>query len=587
MASESFSKWVGLPGSEKAPAPGASVGEATPGDETFDVSIRVRRRTPLPPGPPKPGRRMSHAEYEAKHGADPDDVKVVERFATHFGLAVKSVLPAERTVILEGTAAAFSRAFKVELRTHRLPDETWYRGRQGTISIPDELRGIVVGVFGLDDRQVVWPMFRRGPLRREMAAMKADAMATPDARFQTPGAVTAFFPNELADMYNFPPNTDGTGQTVGIVELGGGFRQQDLDAYFKKAGVHNPPTISVAKVPGGATNKPAPNDPEMPDVEVLLDMEVVGSAAPGAKMVMYFIKDGSDQQCLLGVTTAVHDAAAKNTILSLSWGGPEFEPGSVGGQAARLQKQFQDNLNDAFQAAAHLGITVCVASGDNGSACLPLDDPQRPWDKHAHVSFPASSPFALACGGTHVINSSGPKEESWHPEANVGTGGGISRYFPMPAYQDGVVKQDAVNPKGGPGRGVPDVAADAAQESGYRVLVDGQWFPDPNASPDPMPPIGGTSASAPLWAALIARINQAIGTNVGFVNPMLYQIKASSKAFQDITLGNNGDYKTAAGWDPCTGLGTPDGKALLAALRPLVGSTATPTAAPTPVAAKA
>ncbi|HWE38520.1 MAG TPA: protease pro-enzyme activation domain-containing protein, partial [Isosphaeraceae bacterium] len=330
MASESFSKWVGLPGSEKAPAPGASVGEPTPADETFQVSIRVRRRTPLPPGPPKPGRHMSHAEYAAKHGADPADVKVVEGFAKHFGLTVASVLPAERTVILEGTTAAFSKAFRVELRTHRLRDETWYRGRQGTISIPDELKGIVVGVFGLDNRQVVWPMFRSGPIRRPAAAagMKADAKATPAAAFQTPGTVTSFFPNELAAMYNFPDGTDGTGQTVGIVELGGGFRQQDLDAYFKKAGVDNPPSISVAKVPGGATNKPGPDDPDMPDVEVLLDMEVVGSAAPGAKMVMYFIKDGSDEQCLLGVTTAIHDPYAKNTILSLSWGGPEFEPGS-------------------------------------------------------------------------------------------------------------------------------------------------------------------------------------------------------------------------------------------------------------------
>ncbi len=284
MASESFSKWVGLPGSEKAPAPGASVGEPTPAEETFQVSIRVRRRTPLPPGPPRPGRHMTHAEFAAKHGANPDDIKVVEQFAKHFGLAVKSVLPAERTVILEGTTAAFSKAFRVELRTHRLPDETWYRGRHGTIMIPDELRGIVVGVFGLDNRQVVWPMFRCGAIRRPAAAagMKA-AAAAPAATFQTPGAVTAFFPNELAAMYNFPANTDGTGQTVGIVELGGGFVQKDLDAYFQKAGVDDPPSISVAKVPGGATNTPAPDDPDMPDIEVLLDMEVVGSAAPARR----------------------------------------------------------------------------------------------------------------------------------------------------------------------------------------------------------------------------------------------------------------------------------------------------------------
>jgi kumamolisin len=586
MASESFTKYVDVPGSEKLPVPGATVGDPTPADETFEVSIRVRRRAPLPAALPKPGRHMTHAEYAAKHGADPADFAVVERFANHFGLKVKATLTAERVMLLGGTAAAFSKAFKVELRTHRLPDETWYRGRRGTIAIPAELKDIVVGVFGLDNRQVVWPQFRCGALRRDAAGARTAAKAAPDAKFQTPGAVTAFFPNQLAEMYNFPAKTDGSGQTIGIVELGGGFRQQDLDAYFQKAGVDDPPSISVAKVPGGATNKPAPDDPDMPDVEVLLDMEVVGSAAPGAKMVMYFVKDGSDQQCLLGVTTAIHDAKAKNTILSLSWGGPEFEPGSLGGSAARMQKQFQDNLNDALQSAAHLGITVCVASGDNASACLPLDDPQRPWDGHAHVSFPASSPFALACGGTHVIDASGPKEESWHPSANEGTGGGISRYFAPPNYQAGIVEQKAVNPTGGPGRGVPDVAADAAQESGYRVLVDGQWFPDPNASPQPFPPIGGTSAAAPLWAALVARINQAIGTNVGFVNPMLYQIKAGSRAFHDVTLGNNGDYKTAPGWDPCTGLGTPDGSALLAALRPLVGKGVTPAVTPIPTAAR-
>ena len=214
---------------------------------------------------------------------------------------------------------------------------------------------------------------------------------------------------------------------------------------------------------------------------------------------------------------------------------------------------------------------------------MPLDDPQRPWDGRAHAIFPASSPNVLACGGTHVIDSSGPspEEESWHPSPNVGTGGGISRYFQVPAYQDGIVTQTAVNPAGGAGRGVPDVAADSAQESGYRVLVDGQWFPDPDASP-PFPPVGGTSAAAPLWAGLIALLNASLGTRLGFVNPLLYKIKASSGRFHDVTQGNNGDYATGPGWDACTGLGTPDGKALLAALRPLVGGTATPAVAPIP-----
>lgn len=584
MPGESYSKWVAVPGSEKAPVPGATVGEPTPADETFEVTVKVRRKAPLPAGLPRPGRCMTHDELAAKHGADPADVKKVEAFAARFGLKVKAALIPERTVLLEGTAAAFSKAFQVELRTHRLPDETWYRGRHGAISIPKELDGAVVGVFGLDNRQVVWRHVRYGPVGRPGAKDQAEAKPAAGAKFQTPGKVTAFFPNELADMYNFPDDADGSGQTVGIVELGGGFRQEDLDNYFEKAGVSNPPQVRVGKVVGGATNAPAPDDPDMPDVEVLLDMEVVGAAAPGAKMVMYFVRDGSEQQTLRGVTAAVHDESAKNTILSLSWGGPEFEPGAFGGAAAKAQKQYEDNLNEVLHAAAHLGITVCISSGDNASAGFPIDDPTRPWDGHAHASFPASSPYALAVGGTHVVDAKAVKEESWHPSANVGTGGGISRYFPLPSYQEGVVTQKAVNPAGGPGRGVPDVSADAAQESGYRVLVDGQWFPDPNASPQPMPPIGGTSASAPLWAALIARINQKLGVNLGFVNPMLYKIKAAAGAYHDVTTGSNGDYKAVAGWDACTGLGTPDGKALLAALKPLVGTAPATAAAPIPAA---
>ena len=291
-------------------------------------------------------------------------------------------------------------------------------------------------------------------------------------------------------------------------------------------------------------------------------MEVVGSVAPGAKMVVYFVKDGSDQQCLRGVTAAVHDRSANISVLSLSWGGPEFESGH--GAQARVQKQFQDNLNDVLESAAHLGITVCVSSGDNASACLPLDDPGRPWDGHAHVSFPASSPFVLACGGTHVLNaaSSHLEEESWHPAANVGTGGGISRYFQLPDYQRSIVSQSAVNPAGGPGRGVPDVAADSAQESGYRILVDGMSFPD---AAQQLPPIGGTSAAAPLWAGLIALLNQSLKTRLGFINPLLYKLPASTGAFHDVTAGNNGDYRTGRGWDPCTGLGTPNGQKLVAA----------------------
>ena len=182
MASQAYTGWIEVPGSRKAPAAGAQVGELTPPDETFEVTVRVRRRKPLPTAPPAPGRHMTHAQYEAEHGADPADIRAVEDFAKNFGLKVKATLPAERSILLEGTAAAFCKAYQVVLRTHRLADDTWYRGREGTISIPKELEGIVVGVFGLDNRQVCWPQFRCGPMRRETAATAAGARTAAGSR---------------------------------------------------------------------------------------------------------------------------------------------------------------------------------------------------------------------------------------------------------------------------------------------------------------------------------------------------------------------------------------------------------------------
>jgi kumamolisin len=561
----SFSKWIELAGSDKSVAPTAKIAEAIPSHESFEVSVLLRRRKPLLALSARHQKPMTRAEYAKNHGADPADIRRVRAFAEHFHLRIADVLPAERTVILVASAVAFAAAFKVELRTYRLPDGSSYRGREGRISIPVELSGIVVGVFGLDDRPVV---SRPTPFKptREKGVSAASHM-------QTAGRIPAFFPNQLAKIYHFPEGVDGTGQTIGIVELGGGFRQRDLAAYFKRAGVKNLPRISVATGHGLADNAPDsqsyPQYSVPPDVEVLLDMEIVGTVAPGAKMVMYFVRDGSEQYSLRGVMAAVHDSSADLSILSLSWGVPEFEHGESGGPRARPQKQFQENLNDVLETAAHLGITVCVASGDTASAGTPSNDPKHPSDGKAHVNFPASSPFVLACGGTHLIDASDAnlREEAWHPAPNVGTGGGISRYFALPSYQRGIVKQSAVNPKGGTGRGVPDVAANAAKESGYRVLVDNQWYPDAAAH---RPPAWGTSAVAPLWAGLIARLNQSLNTRLGFVNPLLYKLGASSNAFHDVTLGDNGDYRCARGWDACTGLGTPNGQNLLKALSKLV-----------------
>jgi kumamolisin len=208
-----------------------------------------------------------------------------------------------------------------------------------------------------------------------------------------------------------------------------------------------------------------------------------------------------------------------------------------------------------------MGVTVCVACGDNGSSD-GINDGKN------HVDFPASSSFALGCGGTalQASNEQIVSEVVWNDLPNGGaTGGGVSNAFPLPTWQKGF-NVPAPSVKGG-GRGVPDVSGDAAPNTGYNILVDGQSAV-----------VGGTSAVAPLWAGLVARMNQKMGKPVGFLNPLIYAQAVEASGFRDITKGNNGNFNAATGWDPCTGLGTPDGAKLLAAL------TATPPARANPPA---
>ena len=332
---------------------------------------------------------------------------------------------------------------------------------------------------------------------------------------------------------------------IGIIELGGGYRSTDLAAYFKKIGVPAPNVISVS-VDRGRNH---PTNAESADGEVMLDIEVAASIAPGAKIVVYFAAGTTDRDFLDAITEAVHDKANNPSVISISWGGPE----------ASASASFQTEFDETLQSAAALGITVTVASGDNGAA----DEGPSEWDNLTHADFPASSPHVLACGATHIQVSGNQisAEYVWNQHAadtqqdSFGSsGGGVSDFFPIPPYQAQITLPEDIS-TGKRGRGVPDVSADGDPASGYLVRVDGQEFP-----------IGGTSAVAPLWAGLIALINQKLGHRAGFINPILY---ASPSALRDVTVGDNKvgsgniGYDAAAGWDACTGLGSPDGMKLL------------------------
>jgi kumamolisin len=395
------------------------------------------------------------------------------------------------------------------------------------VYVPAALKSIIVGVHGLDNRPHARPHFRlaRNP---QLKQAHADASSS-----------VSYTPPQVGQLYDFPAGANGQGQTIGIIELGGGYVQSDLNSYFSAIGISPAANVSAVSV-DGAMNKPTGNI-DGPDSEVMLDIEVAGAVAPGAKIVVYFAPN-TDAGFLDAINQAVADKKNTPSIISISWGGPE----------STWTPQSLQSYSSALQAAAAVGVSVCVAAGDDGATDGESDGQE-------HVDFPASSPYALACGGTHLVGSgtSITEEVVWNDLPNGGaTGGGISQTFPLPTWQAGANVPPSLNPGHFVGRGVPDVAGDADPNTGFQVDVDGSKIV-----------VGGTSAVAPLWAGLIARFNSTLKTSVGYLNPDLYQSVASvAGTFRDITSGNNGGYQAGPGWDACTGWGSPNGAVILQAL---------------------
>ena len=477
----------------------------------LEVTVVLRRRAGPAPQPAAWPRapRWRRGEFGQHCGAEPQDLERVREFARTHGLTEVQADAHRRVLRLAGAPHSLERAFAVRLGQYRFEDG---RGPFVGCGNAPTLPPGVVAVLGLDRRPVAQPRSRR-------------PLATPHVTYTPP---------QLGQLYEFPAGTDGSGQSVAIIELGGGFSSADLTKYFQGLGI-KAPSVTAVSVSGGS-NQPG----GAADDEVMLDIEVVGALAPGAAIVVYFAPN-TDQGFYEAISQAAHDATHKNAVMSISWGGPED---SWTGPS-------RDAMQTALEDAVALGVTVTAASGDSGSS-----DGES--DGQPHVDFPASSPYVLGCGGTKLIASGSTitSEVVWN-ETSAGegaTGGGVSTVFALPSWQEssGVPKA----PGGSGGRGVPDVAGNADPLTGYQVLVGGA-----------AQVIGGTSAVAPLWAALVARCNQKLGAPLGDPHAALYQI--GTKAFRDITSGNNGAYAAGRGWDACTGLGSPRGATLLSALAAL------------------
>jgi len=357
-----------------------------------------------------------------------------------------------------------------------------------------------------------------------------------------PAAGVDYTPKQLAAFYGLPTSASvGAGKKIAVIELGGGFDQAALTKYFAALGYPSVAPVVFHAVQGAANN---PTDSAGDYVEVMLDLCVAGGMAPGAQLHCYMAPN-TDAGFLAAVNQAISD---KMDCISISWGGPE-DAWTSSSLAA---------FNAAFQSAAAAGIVVTCASGDNGST----DGETGP-----HVDFPASSPHVLGCGGTSLPALSPSSEVVWNDgRAGGATGGGVSTQFALPSFQA------KAGVPGGKMRGVPDVAGCADPNTGWAIVVD-------SASGTTV--VGGTSAVAPLWAAVAAYLMQNLGKNVVGLGALLYGLAGG--AFRDITSGNNGTYAAKAGFDCCTGLGAPVVAKLLAALAPTAPTPPAPPSPPAPV----
>jgi len=525
-----------VPGSARQPVAKATADRPVDAGEVVEVTVALRRRAPVPTDLVDGPDTIGNPHRGASYGADGRDIDVVRTVLADGGLSIGAVDEPSRRMQVSGPASAVAAVFGGTLSSMSSPDPATgrlleHRHRTGELSVPAELDGVVVAVLGIDDRPQARAHFQVAGTGQRAAA-----------------AGVSYTPPQLGQAYSFL-SVPTAGQTLAIIELGGGYAQSDLDTYFAGLGIAIP-AVSAVGVDGAANV--AGKDPQGADGEVLLDIEVAGALAPKASIVVYFAPN-TDRGFLDAVATAVH-ATPTPAAVSISWGESEDA----------WTAQARTALDQALVDAAALGVTVCVASGDNGSSDAETDGRSTSTSRPpAHTLSAAAAPaFGSAPPAPRPLRPSGTTELGAERPA-----AGSATPFRCPLGRTASVSPlaPAVAAVAVPGGGVPDVAGDtdpagdADPATGYQVLVDGKAMV-----------IGGTSAVAPLLAALVCRLTQGLGRRLGLLQPAIYAdapAGTTPPGFRDITSGRNGAYTAGPGWDACTGLGVPNGQQLLDRLR--------------------
>jgi len=539
---------IQLPNSTHTLPAGSMLQHKTSPNQWIEVTLGLPRKKALPSlavmekQKPRERKYMTRDQLESEFGSSTDAVNKITAYAKAHNLQVTRSEPGAARMRLAGTVKDISAAFGVSLFDYHNDKLGDFHAHTGPVSIPEELKGAVTGVFGFNNHRHL----RRDKAKKSVTVLTPAAAGTSTSRRQS-----GFEPQELAELYSFPTAT-GEGQCIGLLEFGGGVEDESVTAYFKKIGIAKPTVIPISV--DDVSTDPA-SDPDT-TMEVMLDIDVAGAICPQATIAVYF--STFDEKGLVDAISAViADQTHDPSVVSISYGWDENQPfqNSIPWTPAAI-----DHIGESFLAAAQLGITVCVSTGDDGSEAQVQDG-------RAHVNYPATDPSVLAVGGTTLHKTAGKvpaiaAETVWNDGPGDGTGGGISDYIPVPSWQKGIVPP-SINPGNFHGRGIPDVAANADPDTGYLTCSGGKFST-----------VGGTSAAAPLWGALIARCNQQLNARVGNFNALLYSSIGPSNVLNDITQGNNdtdglldGNFAAGPGWDACTGWGTPNGAKLLAALK--------------------
>ncbi len=519
------------------------VGDADP-SSAVEVTVTVRG-----PDLPQvtPGKSMSREQLERSYSASAEDMDAVATELGHYGLEVLDAAPATRSLRVRGTAEQMDATFRADLGIYRHGGYE-FRGREGSLQIPADLEGIVTGVFGLDQRRVARRVPGIPPIHESAEAVAEGALS----------------PADLEERYRFPAG-EGEGQTVAIAEFGGAYFPSDLALFCRQQGR---PEATVKQVGLGVPVLTEQQVMALPPTEreqvlgeageVNMDVQIVAGLCPAADIVVYFAT--WDQKGWVDLLNEVIKGVPAGPVaVSVSWGLSE--------DSADFSPAARRVIDHRLQAAALLGITVCVSAGDDGSG-------DQVDDGKAHLNFPSCSPHVLAVGGTQL---EGDREVVWwqapgrRRDGGGSTGGGISRLFPQPSWQ--TVEVPSPDGSGLTGRIIPDVAALAGPPY-YQLVMLGKAAPN-----------GGTSAAAPLWAALIARSAAGLDPPRApvFLAPLLYGAgpdghPLGTSVCRDITSGDNTStppgwgFSAGPGFDAVSGWGVPDGP-------PLVGMQMAPGAA--------